>query len=110
MLGFVFSLIPGVLPQIVIAEYIVTMFVGVLFYRPLSKQVKEVSLVRKSFNLHLKKQKNYLVTKSSRFRTLFQKRISRRLVIKFGHGLMVISLKICQKQEVMFFLGFLLVY
>ena len=33
MLGFVFSLIPGVLPQMVIAEYIVTTFVGVLFFQ-----------------------------------------------------------------------------
>ena len=31
MLGFVFSIIPGVLPQTVIAEYIVTTFVGILF-------------------------------------------------------------------------------
>ena len=106
MLGFVFSLIPGVLPQIVIAEYIVTMFVGVLFFQAFEQTSEGSFFSQKIIQSSFKKQKNYLVTKSSRFRTLFQKRISRRLVIKFGHGLMVISLKICQKQEVMFFWDF----
>ena len=32
MFGFVFSIIPGILPQTVITEYIVTTFVGILFW------------------------------------------------------------------------------
>ena len=45
MFGFVFSLVPAVLPQTVIAEYVVTTFVGILFWE-MFKQTRKPSLFR----------------------------------------------------------------
>lgn len=73
MLGFVFSLIPGVLPQIVIAEYIVTMFVGVLFFQAFEQTSEGSFFCQKIIQSSFKKTKELFSYQKQSIQDTFSK-------------------------------------
>ena len=74
MFGFVFSIIPGILPQTVITEYIVTTFVGILFWEAGQNHRTSFFLIKSSG--HLQKNKGVVVLSMGCTQTYsFQKNI-----------------------------------
>ena len=73
MFGFVFSIIPGILPQTVITEYIVTTFVGILFWEAFEQTRDSSFFYRKILKSSYRKTKELLIYQKDALKYTFSK-------------------------------------
>ena len=73
MFGFVFTLIPGILPQTVITEYIVTTFVGILFWQAFEQTRDSSFFYKKLLKSSYRKTKELLIYQKDSIKSTFSK-------------------------------------
>ena len=73
MFGFVFTLIPGILPQTVITEYIVTTFVGILFWQAFEQTRDSSFFYKKLLKSSYRKTKELLIYQKDSLKSTFSK-------------------------------------